>query len=124
MDISIFGIENNDLTINTSQNTSQNASQSIDSINATERLHEVHIRIRKRNGRKSITTIEGLEHFNHEKDAQFLKNIAKTLRNKFFCSASVKKNIITLQGDHREEIKTYLEKTGIISAEYIKIHGF
>jgi translation initiation factor 1 len=87
--------------------------------------NEVHLRIQQRNGKKCWTFVEGLNELN-TKDSNFVDNLAKIFKKKFNCSATIKKpeNIIQLQGDHRDEIKTYLLKEKIISQDKIKIHGF
>lgn len=67
----------------------------------------IHVRIKQRNGRKCITTIEGLDILFSEDVVNFVEEIAKTFRKKFNCSATVIKPelVIQLQGDHRKEIK-------------------
>jgi len=85
-----------------------------------------HIRIQQRNGKKAITTLEGLE---EDLDT---KRICKYMRKSFNCNGNVKKGafdeeIIQLQGDQRENIKQWLLDQQIIEkheALRIIIHGF
>ena len=83
----------------------------------------VHIRIQQRNGRKSITTIQGLE-----KDLD-LKKILKSLKRNFRCNGAVNDNkqygeVIQLQGDQRESSKNFLVDHEIVKEDRIQIHGF
>ena len=83
----------------------------------------VHIRIQQRNGRKSITTIQGLE-----KDLD-LKKILKSLKRNFRCNGAVNNNkqygeVIQLQGDQRDSCKDFLVDHQIIQENRVQIHGF
>jgi len=83
----------------------------------------VHIRIQQRNGRKSITTIQGLE-----KDLD-LKKILKSLKRNFRCNGAVNNNkqygeVIQLQGDQRDSSKDFLVDHEIVKENRIQIHGF
>jgi translation initiation factor 1 len=85
-----------------------------------------HVRIHQRNGKKSITTLEGLE------EDLDLKRICKAMRKCFNCNGNVKKDdfdeeIIQLQGDQRENIKQWLLDQQIVEksdATRIILHGF
>ena len=85
----------------------------------------VHIRLQKRNGRKSITTIAGLE-----QDLDF-RRLLKALKKNFKCIGSLdivegteKVLAIRLSGDQRENIKNFLLQEKIILDENnIIIHG-
>lgn len=85
-----------------------------------------HIRIQQRNGKKSITTLQGLE------DDLDIKRICKYMRKSFNCNGNVKKDefdeeIIQLQGDQRENIKQWLLEQQIVEqtdATRIVVHGF
>ena len=85
-----------------------------------------HIRVQQRNGKKAITTLQGLE------DDLDVKRICKYMRKSFNCNGSVKKDefegdIIQLQGDQRENIKQWLLDQQIIEKDEttrIIIHGF
>ena len=83
----------------------------------------VHIRITKRSGRKSITTIEGIPQLPTAKNLK-LENLVKELRKKFSCNGSIKDGVISLQGDHRFDIRDILVKKELCKEEQIKIHGY
>ena len=85
-------------------------------------IQEIHIRIQKRNGKKSITTVQGLS----QKEATATH---KKLVKKLCCGGSVKEDekygtILQLNGDQREEIKTFLITTAKMPESRITIHGF
>ncbi len=83
----------------------------------------IDIRVKQRNARKSVTTVEGLLNFLPE-DVE-LKAIAKKFRKKFNCSATVMdKSVIQLQGDHRKEIKKLIIENELANADSIRIHGY
>lgn len=83
----------------------------------------IHIRIQQRNGRKTLTTVQGVaEEFD-------LKKIVKQAKKEFSCNGTVVEHpeygeVIQLQGDQRESIKALLIRTKIATPEYIKLHGF
>jgi translation initiation factor 1 len=75
----------------------------------------VHIRLQKRNGKKCVTTVSGV---NDPKGSMII------MRKKFSCGgAIIDGSIIQLQGDLRKEVHTYLIATGL-SSSYIFIHGY
>lgn len=82
----------------------------------------IHIRLQQRNGRKSLTTIQGLNsNFDFEK-------INKTLKKEFCCNGCVIQDsdlgiIIQLQGDQRDNALKFLIKEEIALKKMIKIHG-
>ncbi|KAF5478838.1 protein translation factor SUI1 homolog 1-like [Juglans microcarpa x Juglans regia] len=83
----------------------------------------VHIRIQQRNGRKSLTTVQGLK-----KEYSYNK-ILKDLKKEFCCNGTVVQDpelgqVIQLQGDQRKNVSTFLVQAGIVKKEHIKIHGF
>nr|AFD22856.1 eukaryotic translation initiation factor SUI1-like protein [Tamarix androssowii] len=83
----------------------------------------VHIRIQQRNGRKSLTTVQGLK-----KDFSYEK-ILKDLKREFCCNGNVVQDkesgkIIQLQGDQRKKVAQSLVQAGITKKDQIKIHGF
>jgi len=85
--------------------------------------NKVHIRIQQRNGRKSITTIQGLA-----SDLDLYK-ILQSLKKNFKCNGSVSRHkqygdIIQLQGDQRESCKNFLVDHEIVQAADVEIHGF
>ncbi|KAM3302513.1 protein translation factor SUI1 [Capsicum chacoense] len=67
----------------------------------------VHIRIQQRNGRKSLTTVQGLK-----KEFSYHK-ILKDLKKEFCCNGTVVQDpelgqVIQLQGDQRKNVSTFL----------------
>jgi len=87
---------------------------------------KIHIRVQQRNGRKCITTIEGLE------DDLDTKRICKAMKAAFNCNGNVivdeeKGDIIQLQGDQRDNSRDWLLAQEIIGQnekDRIVIHGF
>ena len=83
----------------------------------------VHVRLQQRNGRKTLTTIQGLcKEFD-------LKKITKSLKKEFACNGCVVNHsefgeVIQLQGDQRENVKKFLILTEMVNDEIIKVHGF
>jgi len=90
---------------------------------------EIHIKIQKRNGRKSWTFVEGLDKLelpaNKNMDL-FLEEIAKKFKKTFNCGANIKKpeNVIQLMGDHRENIRQFLINSKLVNDDQIKMHGY
>lgn len=89
--------------------------------------NKYHIRVQQRNGRKCITTLDGLE------EDLDLKRICKAMREAFSCNGNVimkedeDEGVIQLQGDQRENIKQWLLDQEIIlknEADRIVVHGF
>ncbi|KAG0451254.1 hypothetical protein HPP92_026329 [Vanilla planifolia] len=83
----------------------------------------VHIRVQQRNGRKSLTTVQGL------KKEYSKTKILKDLKKEFCCNGTVVEDpelgqVIQLQGDQRKNVSTFLVQAGIVKKEQIKIHGF
>ncbi|KAI4363796.1 hypothetical protein MLD38_019968 [Melastoma candidum] len=83
----------------------------------------VHVRVQQRNGRKSLTTVQGLK-----KEFSYNK-ILKDLKKEFCCNGTVVQDpelgqVIQLQGDQRKNVSTFLVQTGIVKKDQIKIHGF
>jgi translation initiation factor 1 len=84
---------------------------------------KINIRIQQRNGRKSITSISGL---NPDLD---LKKILKTFKKSLNCNGAIIEDetlgkIIQLQGDQRASVKDFFIKEEIISEENIIMHSF
>ncbi|KAH1197413.1 Protein translation factor SUI1 2 [Glycine max] len=81
----------------------------------------VHIRIQQRNGKKSLTTVQGLKkEFSYEK-------ILKDLKKEFCCNGTVVQDkelgkIIQLQGDQRKNVSHFLVQAGLVRKDQIKIH--
>ncbi|TFY72387.1 hypothetical protein EVG20_g610 [Dentipellis fragilis] len=82
----------------------------------------IHIRIQQRNGRKTLTTLQGLP---KEYDA---KKLLKAFKKEFACNGNLVDDeemgrVIQLQGDQRTKISNFLTEEGIPRAS-IKLHGF
>eukprot|EP00798_Chlamydomonas_sp_ICE-L_P006077 gene6077-2678_t len=83
----------------------------------------VHIRIQQRNGRKSLTTLQGL------KESYDYNKVLKALKKDFCCNGSVVEDVelgkvIQLQGDQRKCASEFLIKNKLVKKDMIKIHGF
>ncbi|MCO5562542.1 hypothetical protein L7F22_016170 [Adiantum nelumboides] len=83
----------------------------------------VHVRVQQRNGRKCLTTIQGLsKSFSYNK-------ILKDLKKEFCCNGNVVNDlelgqVIQLQGDQRKNVSQFLVQAGVAKKEHIKLHGF
>jgi len=83
----------------------------------------VHIRIQQRNGRKTLTTIQGLS-------AEYdLKKIVRACKKEFACNGTVVEHpeygqVLQLQGDQRSKICGWLTSIGLVKQDQIKVHGF
>lgn len=81
------------------------------------------IRIQQRNGRKTLTTIQGLP-------SQFdKKRLLKIFKKDFACNGTLVEDeelgsVIQLQGDQRNKVSQLLMTEGGIDKGQIKIHGF
>lgn len=89
--------------------------------------NKYHIRVQQRNGRKCITTLDGLE------EDLDLKRICKAMREAFSCNGNVimkddeDTGVIQLQGDQRENVKQWLLEQEVIlknEVDRIVVHGF
>ncbi|XP_045177723.1 eukaryotic translation initiation factor 1-like [Mercenaria mercenaria] len=85
--------------------------------------NHIHIRIQQRNGRKTLTTVQGIN-----PDYDF-KKIVKACKKEFACNGTVVEHpeygeVIQLQGDQRNHIRDFLKKIGIAKEGTIKVHGF
>jgi translation initiation factor 1 len=83
----------------------------------------VHIRVQQRNGKKSLTTIQGL-------DKSFdYKKILKAFKKEFCCNGNVVEDselghVIQLQGDQRKNVSGFLVANKLAKKDVVKIHGF
>jgi len=82
----------------------------------------VHLRIQKRSGKKSLTTIQGIP-------GKHIDKVLKALRKQLCCNGTVIQSeeygqVIQLQGDQREKVKDFLISKGIVTQTTIKVHGF
>ncbi|CAG8905359.1 unnamed protein product [Penicillium egyptiacum] len=83
----------------------------------------IHIRIQQRNGRKTLTTVQGLP----KKFDQ--KKILKVIKKKFACNGTIVSDtemgeVIQLQGDQRKDVQEFLtdKKEGLeLDAKTIKV---
>ncbi|KAF2021726.1 eukaryotic translation initiation factor SUI1 [Aaosphaeria arxii CBS 175.79] len=86
----------------------------------------IHIRIQQRNGRKTLTTVQGLP----KKFDQ--KKILKVIKKQFACNGTIVTDtemgeVIQLQGDQRKDVQEFLtnKKEGLgLDNKDIKVHGF
>jgi len=82
----------------------------------------VHIRVQQRNGRKCITTVQGL-------DQQLdLKKIIKTIKKAHCCNGTMVEDeemgqVLQFQGDQREAVMSFLIENSICTKDKIKKHG-
>ena len=80
----------------------------------------VHIRIQQRNGRKTLTTVQGLE-------SQFdKKKLVRAFKKEFACNGTVVEHpeygeVIQLQGDQRNNVCLFLTKIGIVKETQLKV---
>ncbi|RXW21005.1 hypothetical protein EST38_g4855 [Candolleomyces aberdarensis] len=82
----------------------------------------IHIRIQQRNGRKTLTTLQGLP---TQYDA---KKLLKAFKKEFACNGTLVEDekmgkVIQLQGDQRAKISNFLVENGLEKST-IKVHGF
>ena len=98
---------------------------STDPFGKTSDGHEntkIHIRMQQRNGRKCITTVQGLA-----SDLDLLK-IAKALKKTFKCNGSVSEDpemgeILQLSGDQRMHIRDFFVDQEVCHEDQIIVHG-
>lgn len=89
----------------------------------SEGKDNVHIRVQQRNGKKSLTTVQGLP-------AEFdLKKILKALKKEYCCNGCVVEDaeagkVLQLQGDQRKNVSTFIIENELAKKDNIKIHGF
>ncbi|KAI8147461.1 putative translation initiation factor SUI1 [Fennellomyces sp. T-0311] len=91
--------------------------------NSPKETNHIHLRIQQRNGRKTLTTFQGLP-------SQYdNKKILKVFKKEFACNGTIVDDdelgsIIQLSGDQRQKIAEFLVKEQIVKKSEIKIHGF
>uniref|UniRef100_A0A0W0F8Z4 SUI1 domain-containing protein n=1 Tax=Moniliophthora roreri TaxID=221103 RepID=A0A0W0F8Z4_MONRR len=102
----------------------------------------IHIRIQQRNGRKTLTTLQGLpKQYDPKKLLKAFKKVQALLipisycfmptelaQQEFACNGTLVEDekmgqVIQLQGDQRSKISTFLTENGI-ERSTIKVHGF
>lgn len=102
----------------------------------------IHIRIQQRNGRKTLTTVQGIgDNFDKKKIVKACKKVSSECwsgtRNdycsnwiqEFACNGTVVDHpeygeVVQLQGDQRSNICQFLTKIGIAKPDQLKVHGF
>lgn len=82
---------------------------------------KIHLRKTQRNGRKCMTTVEGLA------DELDKKKITRALKRVFKCNGAIVKDekeneIIQLSGDQRNNVKDFLIEQEIEKEEDVVIH--
>ncbi|KAL6054896.1 hypothetical protein STEG23_020120 [Scotinomys teguina] len=83
----------------------------------------IHIRIQQRNGRKTLTTVQGIA------DDYDKKKLVKAFKKKFVCNGTVIEHpeygeVIQLQGDQRKNICQFLIEIGLAKDDQLKVRGF
>ncbi|CAK8673238.1 eukaryotic translation initiation factor 1-like [Clavelina lepadiformis] len=83
----------------------------------------IHIRIQQRNGRKTLTTVQGIS------DDYDKKKIVRACKKEFACNGTVVDHseygeVLQLQGDQRTNIAEFLTNVGLAKKDQVKIHGF
>uniref|UniRef100_A0A914DPN1 SUI1 domain-containing protein n=1 Tax=Acrobeloides nanus TaxID=290746 RepID=A0A914DPN1_9BILA len=82
-----------------------------------------HIRLQQRTGRKTITTVQGI-------DPQYdFKKLVRYLKKEYNCNGTIVEHpeygeVMQLSGDQRQNTKDFLCKLGIVKEQNCKIHGF
>ena len=83
----------------------------------------IHIRIQQRNGRKTLTTVQGIgEEFDK-------KRLVKAFKKQFACNGTVVDHpeygeVIQLQGDQRNKMCEFMVMHQIADKDRLKVHGF
>ncbi|XP_045146100.1 eukaryotic translation initiation factor 1-like [Echinops telfairi] len=83
----------------------------------------IHIRIQQRNGRKTLTTVQGIA------DDYDKNKLVKAFQKTFAGNGTVMEHpeygeVIQLQGDQRKHICQFLVETGLAQDDQLKVHGF
>jgi translation initiation factor 1 len=83
----------------------------------------IHIRIQQRNGRKTLTTVQGIS------DKFDKKKLVRAFKREFACNGTVVEHpeygeVIQVQGDQRNNVCQFLTKIGIAKTDQLKVHGF
>ncbi|KAF7729862.1 putative RNA-binding protein eif1AD [Apophysomyces ossiformis] len=83
----------------------------------------LHLRIQQRNGRKTLTTLQGLS---SDVDT---KKLLKAVKKVFACNGTVVEDpehgeVLQLQGDQRLKLAEFLVTEKIAKKQDIKVHGF
>ena len=83
----------------------------------------IDLRIQQRNGRKTLTTVQGLP-----KDID-QKKLLKAFKKDFACNGTIVQDeelgeVIQMQGDQRQKAQQFLADNQICTKDKIKVHGF
>ncbi|KAF8626290.1 hypothetical protein AX15_004961 [Amanita polypyramis BW_CC] len=94
----------------------------VDNADVGSQADYIHIRIQQRNGRKTLTTLQGLP---KQYDS---KKLLKAFKKEFACNGTLVDDpemgeVIQLQGDQRAKISNFLIENGIEKST-VKVHGF
>eukprot|EP01112_Ceratiomyxa_fruticulosa_P011312 TRINITY_DN3060_c0_g1_i1.p1 TRINITY_DN3060_c0_g1~~TRINITY_DN3060_c0_g1_i1.p1 ORF type:complete len:114 (+),score=22.33 TRINITY_DN3060_c0_g1_i1:568-909(+) len=98
------------------------ADQEADDLGGSKSSNYVHIRIQQRNGKKHLTTIQGLT-----PDLDF-KKLVSAFKKEFCCNGTIVEDpelgkVVQLTGDQRKAVAQFLVEEGIVSKGNVKIHG-
>jgi translation initiation factor 1 len=80
----------------------------------------IHIRIQQRNGRKTLTTVQGIsEEFDKKK-------LVKAFKKEFACNGTVIEHseygeVVQLQGDQRQNVCEFLTRNRIAKEDQLKV---
>ena len=92
----------------------------------TQTQEYIHIRIQQRNGRKSLTTVQGIpSQFSKKKILKEIKPLFNT--NGTIIGVTQSKGhgeVIQIQGDHRTNFRDFLVNILNLDKNTIKVHGF
>lgn len=114
--INPFGANNGLLSTSTITNNNVKTSNKVSS---AEFNGEIHLEIKSRNAKKSITFVTGLADTDLDLD-----KLVGIWRKKYCCSAAHDEGVIKLAGDRRECVVEYLIENNIATNEQIKVHGY
>lgn len=89
----------------------------------TDIASDIHIRVQQRNGRKCITTVQGLD------AALDLKKVLKVIKKEYCCNGNIIDDeamgqVLQFQGDQRQNIGKFLIENELAPKDKIKTHGF
>mmetsp|Transcript_9330 Transcript_9330/g.20416 ORF Transcript_9330/g.20416 Transcript_9330/m.20416 type:complete len:122 (-) Transcript_9330:605-970(-) len=93
-----------------------------DDADATTQKDLIHIRVQQRNGRKCITTVQGLS------EQLDLKKIIKAVKKAHCCNGTIVEDeemgqVLQFQGDQRDAVMSFLVDNSICEKGKIKKHG-
>uniref|UniRef100_A0A5F9DSZ7 SUI1 domain-containing protein n=1 Tax=Oryctolagus cuniculus TaxID=9986 RepID=A0A5F9DSZ7_RABIT len=84
----------------------------------------IHLRIQQRNGRRTLTTVQGItDDYDLKK-----KKTVKAFKKKSACNGTAIERpeygeVIQLQGNQRKSIRQFLAETGLAKDDQLKVHG-